>query len=71
MTRCSEAFASGHVKLLPVSIVAPNVYIQGTMTVTKCSEAFVSGHLQIFPVSTVAFSMFKNLHLCVFFTQEI
>ena len=44
----SEVFASGQLKILPVSIAAPSVYIQGTMT--KCSEAFASGQVICAPV---------------------
>ena len=46
--KCSEAFASGQLKILPVSIAAPSVYIQGA--ITKCSEAFASGQVICAPV---------------------
>ena len=45
---CSEALVSGHVNLLPVSMVALSVYIQGKMT--ECSEAFASGQINLLPV---------------------
>ena len=43
---------SGHVNLLPVSMVAQYVYMKSKMT--KCSEAFASVHVNLLPVSMVA-----------------
>ena len=54
--KCSEAFASGQLKILPVSIAAPSVYIQGA--ITKCSEAFASGQSKILPISIAAPSVY-------------